>query len=222
MADALSSMAARLSGGDSAARDFTRLVERARDISARARQINNSKWLVIESASALTAEIVSFATEVAAAAERTRRELERNRAVAHALALHAERIARISGVEAGGSVRAELGPLEATLSALQGTMAAGTGHLADAAALATRAAGLAASALRLRDGGRDAERAVLELHVALNAFAADAGAIATSIAGAATALGQAAASMAWRTSNTLSPATAALLHRTGWNPPART
>jgi hypothetical protein len=199
IAGALASLAGRLTASAPVVRDFGRLVASARAIAAAAREINVSKWQVVERADALVQDLAGFAVAVEAAAERATAEVGRNIDVAQALLTSAARLGRLVSDEAMAGARhlliAELAPLEATLASLQGGRA-GSEVSQQAADLAARAAGLAQRALGLRAGGRASERAALDIHGALTDFARDAQAIAATMAHAATALSQAAALMA--------------------------
>lgn len=202
LADALTVLAARMQTRASAARDFTRLVLRAQQISIQARQLNTSKWQFVENSGALAADILKFADEVAAASARAKAELSGNTSIAEALGQHAQRVAQIArggGAGDGGGMEVELKPLEATLTTLRERMQTESRVSEDADLLAVRARGLAAGASRLRDGGRAAGAAATEIHLALLGFVDEAVSISSRMSLVSTGLGEAATSMAVRT-----------------------
>jgi hypothetical protein len=200
IAGVLAALAKQLGAGGSVVKDFGRLVTSARNIAAAAREIQVSKWMVVEKAAALVQDLAGFAAEVEAAAEKARVQASHTVDVAQALLTSATCLERLAADETTATdrhlVHAALSPLKATLTSLQSTTLSGNEVSQYAADLAVRAAGLAGQALGLREGGRVSERAALEIHNALMACVRDAEAIATTIATTSTALSHAAALMA--------------------------
>ena len=203
LADALVTLAKRMQQRESAAKDFARLVARADSIAAKARQIQTSKWGVVENAAKLAEELAAFAKEVTAAAARAAAEMSGNADITDALLENAQRLGEIARIadtaEGRGSMAAALRPLETTLSALHVRMERESTLAADAGRLAQRAVGLAKGSLGLRGGGRDAEATAAEIQAALNGFIGEAGSIAARMNEASSGLREAAAGMALRT-----------------------
>ena len=203
LAEELSAAAERLRPRTTAARDFIKLMTKAQEIGAQAREMSLSKWARDKTISALTANLRAFAEEAAAASIRAGVEAESQNAVSTALLRHARRLVAIAQECESESLRAvvrsTLQPLLVELTNLQPSPPMESVLYRDAQKLAEQASWLANESGVLNMGGRSGEAAAREVCTALHDFAIGAKLISAKIIDGAEGMRKATLELATRT-----------------------